>query len=578
MVLVLVCASAALLWLKRADLLARWPGVDSQEAGYRPDLADLADRPDLADLAREGSPDTPMHRSHLPPDVPLAPAGEHVDITLAGEPAAWYAAPGHHGNDQAYREIVAEVVAELGAGEVRHDPALSRAAREVAYQIAVLGFAPPEAALTFILQSHGAPDTSASQFFTHTTSEDEAVVRDAVRRAIAGAPGGGGPLRIGVGEVSTPGQAYTRHVSVLATRRDYEIEPAPRQVERDRLWTLEGALPPGYRDLRASVLYADGRIGEAEIEARGERFVVRAPAGAIAGTMHVDVSGTDHRGPGKIMQLAVEVGREPPRQLRVHVPEREPAFATIEQAEEYALALLNRDRARAGLPALVPDAALAAVARAHSQDMRDHGFFAHASPSTGLAGDRLARAGYRAMTHAENLARNDSLGEAEASLMASVGHRQNILSPRFTHAGVGLARRQQGERTEWFVTQLFARPVTALDATEARAILLERINAARGARSAAPVRLDPRISTIAQGHAREVAGGALEGVAQRVIDDLAAINASMSVAVNVIYDFAAFEPPEAALGRDVRSVGIGVEQSPDDAQGRTGVIIVAVKR
>jgi uncharacterized protein YkwD len=564
--LILVCVLAALLWLKRADLLERWPGLASREVESGPSQA-----PEL-------SPDTPVHRSDLPPDVPLAPAGEHVDIMLAGEPAAWYAVPGHHGNDQAYREIVAEVVAELGASEVRHDPALSRAAREVAHQIAVLGHGPPEAALTFILQSHGAPETSASQFFTHTTSDDEEVVRDTVRRAIAGAPGGSGPLRVGVGEVATPGQAFTRHVSVLITRRDYVIQPAPRQVEQGGVWTLEGEVPPGYRDLAASVLYPDGRTGEAAIEMRGGRFVVRAPAGAITGTMHVDVSGTDHRGPGKIMQLAVEVGRAPPGHARVHVPEPEPAFATIEQAEEHALALLNGDRARAGLPALVPDAALAAVARGHSQDMRDTGFFGHLSPSTGLAGERLALAGYRAMTHAENLARNDSLGQAQAALMASVGHRKNILSPAFTHGAVGLARRQRGDRSEWFVTQLFARPVTELDATSARAMLLERINAARRAQGAAPVRLDSRISTVAQDHARQVAGGAFQGVAQRVLDDLAAINASMSVAVNVIHDFAAFEPPDATLGRGVHSVGIGVEQSPDDAQGRTGVIIVAVKR
>jgi hypothetical protein len=162
--------------------------------------------------------------------------------------------------------------------------------------------------------------------------------------------------------------------------------------------------------------------------------------------------------------------------------------------------------------------------------------------------------------------------------MSSVGHRQNILSTQFTHAAVGLARRQRGERSEWFVTQLFARPVAEIDAAEASAILLERINAARRARGAAPVRLDARVSTIARNRAREVAGGAFEGVAGRVIDDLAAINASMSVAVNVIYDLATFEPPDAALGSDVHSVGIGVEQSREHAQGRTGVIIVAIKR
>src|SRR3954453_16345679 len=49
-------------------------------------------------------------------------------------------------------------------------------------------------------------------------------------------------------------------------------------------------------------------------------------------------------------------------------------------AEAQVLALVNAERAAAGCRALVADPALAAVARAHSQDMRDRGFFSHQNP------------------------------------------------------------------------------------------------------------------------------------------------------------------------------------------------------
>jgi 1-acyl-sn-glycerol-3-phosphate acyltransferase len=61
--------------------------------------------------------------------------------------------------------------------------------------------------------------------------------------------------------------------------------------------------------------------------------------------------------------------------------------------------------------------------------MRDQGFFGHRSPRTGDLADRLAAARYRAALSGENLALSPSVHEAHRGLLASLGHRRNLLSP-----------------------------------------------------------------------------------------------------------------------------------------------------
>jgi uncharacterized protein YkwD len=129
---------------------------------------------------------------------------------------------------------------------------------------------------------------------------------------------------------------------------------------------------------------------------------------------------------------------------------------TEDEAEARLLELVNRDRTRHGLRELETDADLSAMARAHSADMRDHGFFAHVSPRTGRLVERAESAGIRFQRLAENIAVNRDVDAAEAALMRSPGHRMNILGADFTHVGLGVAFAQddQGNRRT-YVTQAF---------------------------------------------------------------------------------------------------------------------------
>ena len=142
--------------------------------------------------------------------------------------------------------------------------------------------------------------------------------------------------------------------------------------------------------------------------------------------------------------------------------------------EARVLGELNRVRRARGRAPLRPDTALAALARAHSADMRDRDFLAHRNPDGHDGGDRARRAGYGFRTFGENLFRGrlydtvnhirsgdrtttaylwhtpDELAELVVAMwMESPGHRDNMLSPAFDFGGVGIA---VGSESEVFIT------------------------------------------------------------------------------------------------------------------------------
>jgi len=124
--------------------------------------------------------------------------------------------------------------------------------------------------------------------------------------------------------------------------------------------------------------------------------------------------------------------------------------------------LINSDRASYSLPALIHDTDLQEVAAAHSEDMYIREFFNHENPDGDSVTQRCNDAGIEWSILGENIAfvnlnGNDSVDPvvmAEDSLMGSPSHRDNILSPLFTHVGVGIAT--DGEK--YYFTQVFMVP------------------------------------------------------------------------------------------------------------------------
>lgn len=103
--------------------------------------------------------------------------------------------------------------------------------------------------------------------------------------------------------------------------------------------------------------------------------------------------------------------------------------------------LMNGARMRLGGAALEVDDSLAEVALARARNLIANGYFDHYAPDGESAFTELAARGIQYRLAGENLARNNyaesrTVGAAFDGLMASAGHRANILEPRFSSVGV----------------------------------------------------------------------------------------------------------------------------------------------
>lgn len=102
---------------------------------------------------------------------------------------------------------------------------------------------------------------------------------------------------------------------------------------------------------------------------------------------------------------------------------------------------INQERTQRGLAPLNVDVKLSHVARLKSEDMRDNGYFSHDSPTYGSPSAMMSQFGIQYRASGENIAAGYPTPKAAVEgLMNSSGHRANILSPEFTHIGVGYAK------------------------------------------------------------------------------------------------------------------------------------------
>jgi uncharacterized protein YkwD len=103
------------------------------------------------------------------------------------------------------------------------------------------------------------------------------------------------------------------------------------------------------------------------------------------------------------------------------------------------------------------DDRLAAVARAHSEDMARNGFFSHQGSDGSNPALRTTKAGIQWRCTGENIAEVSDVAQAEQLFMNEPkfqeNHRANILNTEYTRVGVGIARGRDGAL---YITQEFA--------------------------------------------------------------------------------------------------------------------------
>lgn len=112
--------------------------------------------------------------------------------------------------------------------------------------------------------------------------------------------------------------------------------------------------------------------------------------------------------------------------------------ADVSEEEQTLLNLVNKARADAGVGPLAFDKELMKVARLKAQDMVEHNYFSHQSPTYGSPFDMMKQFGISFRTAGENIAGNQTVEGAFKAWMNSEGHRKNILNGSFNYTGIGI--------------------------------------------------------------------------------------------------------------------------------------------
>ena len=138
---------------------------------------------------------------------------------------------------------------------------------------------------------------------------------------------------------------------------------------------------------------------------------------------------------------------------------RSPLYTELDLAQMLFDAI-NGERIQRGLPPLVMHRGVADIAKFRSSDMASRGYFSHSSPEGETAFSLMDEYGLPYGWAGENLARNNypndqSVGIAIHDLMASEGHRANILSENYTRLGVSVATDTTGMK---YYTMIFTGP------------------------------------------------------------------------------------------------------------------------
>ena len=167
--------------------------------------------------------------------------------------------------------------------------------------------------------------------------------------------------------------------------------------------------------------------------------------------------------PEKPQQPPVQPGPKPeepkqpePKPEEPKLPEpkpeepKQPGTHQLTADELKLINLINSERTKAGLKPLAIDYNLSRVARIKSEDMRANNYFSHTSPTYGSPFQMMKGFGITYKSAAENIARTYSVESAHNGFMNSEGHRKNILTPGFTHVGVGISGNYY---TEMFISK-----------------------------------------------------------------------------------------------------------------------------
>jgi len=365
--------------------------------------------------------------------------------------------------------------------------------------------------------------------------------------------------------VSPSGQS----AAMVVGAQEMQFETIPRDYEVGQQVTMRGRVGDRYKSAKVYLTKPDGTVHQQP--AASTTIDATFPLTTL-GQYRLEVMGDGPTGPRIVANMPLYVGVPEPM-----IRENEGAVVDPEVAEVRMLELLNETRKAAGVAPLTSDSALRQVAAGHTQDMVEHGFVGHVSPSRGTPEDRLNRSGVLVSQFGENIAAANTPEEAHTGLMESPGHRANMLNPLFTHVGIAAGKSAAG----LVVTLNFGRRPPAADLPTLAQVTVA-FGSMRSEGGLTTPSADPIYTAAAQAGADAMAGGSsdadvakVEGsVMQREVDRRRTSRGGNCVFRVELLELAQLKQLKAALSPQLTRYGIGARLHRDQKGERLSTVIM----
>jgi uncharacterized protein YkwD len=504
-----------------------------------------------------------------------------VVFAPATEPASRYneplQAPPHTPLGDATLAAVQAAASQAHTPAPLADARLFRACAELAEVVpeeGVVGYTLVE----FALQRNGIIEPSPHLLVVWGDVDKADEIVDQLRPHIPEILADGTSARVGIGAAKrnpdgTGAVVFALQGSGVATA------PFPRAVSANGTFALDAVVDARYHEPEVFVTRDTGETERIALDSgRSGAFKAKIGCGKHTGRQQVEIAATGTTGATVLANFPVWCASEPPLSVPIESSRDDTPVADGAEADRRLLALLNHDRQAAGLPALQWDDRVAAVAHAHSEEMRSTKVVAHVSPTTGSAADRVHAAGIQTAVVLENVARAYGVGEAHAGLMNSPGHRANIMSATATHVGVGVVLGDEvSGRREMFVTQVFIRVPPKIDPARAVELVRQRLTAVR------PVSVNAQLADAAQALADGLAAGksrdAVWPTARKKLDAMSGF-ARVGSVVTAVADIDTVDGKELFGDYKPDSVGIGIAQGthPEIGEGAVWIVVLMAER
>jgi len=509
---------------------------------------------------------------------------QELTIRPSTSPQARYGAQTSHTLSEAETGLLAKVSRRT----LRHEPGLSRMARELARtspqgQVIPAGLIeglmawaglvepPPRIGVVEVGASCGSTPGAlgCAEAITALASEIEGLLPSA----------GDGWVGVGIADLS----GGSSRLILAVTERTVALDPIDAELALNATVTIRGRLLGGRSQPRVETVDARGQWRAVPVSAgRGGELSAQIVC-ATQGALRVEVLAEGPHGPEVSANFPLFCGSQAPRAITVTV-EQVDAQVDVGAIERANFDALNQARAERGLAPLRWDNAAAAAARAHSVDMMENNYLGHRSPRSGEVSDRFRVAGITAARLRENVARGYGPRSMHEALMNSPGHRINMLAADVTLVGIGAAigapeSTSPGAARPILLTQNFYSPPGADLPKEPGAALKAEVERIRAQAKARPLRWEPTLERTAAAMAEAVAAGDSGGAQKIMASELEKTSLARVESQQVISsEFRGLV--ELDLWRDpgIQTLGLGVAIFESGARKGSAALIVLIAR